>query len=143
LPRHKTSNQPINKHSFLPNQDRYHPKQYIHQTTQQSLDNLALTHLTDGLNLPNPLKRLIPQFDHHALKLLNLPPMLVLRLGAERYPTDIPLLVLATVHAHLYFVLQAAELCLGFCVQAVHVVDVVPQEVLLQDVGVEVLVCLV
>ena len=61
---------------------------------------------------------------------------------AEGNPLDVILLILACIHTHPNLVLQACVLRLVLVEEAVEVVDVVPEEVLLVDVVVELLVVL-
>lgn len=79
---------------------------------------------------------------HHSVQLLYFLTVLVARLRAERNPADVLLVILTLVDALLDFVLQTAELGQVLLLQAVHVVNVVPQEVFVLNVVVEVFVSL-
>lgn len=68
--------------------------------------------------------------------------MRVRLLPSKRNPLDIILLILPRVHTHPNLVLQARVLRLILVEEAVEVVDVVPEEVLLVDVVIELLVVL-
>jgi hypothetical protein len=66
--------------------------------------------------------------------------MLIFRFSTERNPADISLLVLTTVHTYFNFIFKPTEISFWFRIQAIHIVDVVPKEMLLFDVIVKILI---
>ena len=93
-------------------------------------------------DVAHPLLGLNIQILHELIEGVDLLRMRVCLFPTEWNPLDVILLILACIHAHPNLVLQACVLCLVLVEEAVEVVDVVPEEVLLVDVVVELLVVL-
>lgn len=66
--------------------------------------------------------------------------MNVVILGIEWYPGNVSFLILPTLNAYPDFIFQTTEFRLRLCIQAIHVVYVVPQKVLACYMFLEILI---